>query len=210
VAALVSNDGPSAAGATTVRFFDGAPDLGGSLIGSVEISPLEAAGQATAEIEWDIVGEGGEHTVYVVVDPVSEYNTGNNWGQAVITLPRLGTDLTVAPGHVEAGGTIALGTKLENLQAAADLPVTATMQIRSPLGSLVYDQIWTETLAGSEVRWLPAEWQSEEGAVLGIYSVVQEACDGYWACYQNRSFFIVGPLDTQFIYLPVVLRGFVQ
>jgi hypothetical protein len=141
---------------------------------------------------------------------VSEYNTGNNQAQAVITLPRLDTDLTVAPGHVEAGGTIALGVQIENLQAAADLPVTATLQIRSLLGNLVYERVWTETLVGSEVWWLNDVWQSGEGPVLGIYSVVQETCDSYGECYQNRSSFIVGPLDTHSIYLPLVMRRFAQ
>jgi hypothetical protein len=210
VAALVSNHGPSAADATMVRFFDGDPDLGGSLIGSVGIPTLEAAAQATAAVEWNILGEGGEHNIYVVVDPVIEYDTGNNQAQAVITLPRLDTALTVAPGHVEAGGTIALGVQIENLQAAADLPVTATLQIRSLLGNLVYERVWTETLVGSEVWWLNDVWQSGEGPVLGIYSVVQETCDSYGECYQNRSSFIVGPLDTHSIYLPLVMRRFAQ
>ncbi len=208
VGALVSNHGPSTAAATTVYFYDGDPALGGDLIGSAGIPSLEAAGQATVAVAWDVVGEGGEHALHVVVDPVTEYDTGNNGAQAIVTLPRLDTALTVAPSHIEPGSPVALGVQLENLQAAADLPVTVTLKIRTPLGSLVYEQLWTETLAGSEVRWLNTAWPSEEGAVLGTYSVVQEACDAHGECYQNRSSFIIGPLDTRFIYLPLVLRGF--
>jgi len=105
-------------------------------------------------------------------------------------------------------GTVGLGVQFENLQAAADLPVTATVQNRTPLGSLVSEQLWTETLAASEVRWLNTGWPSGESAVLGTYSVVQDACDVHGECYQNRSAFIVGPLDTRLVYLLLVLRGF--
>jgi hypothetical protein len=208
VAALVSNHGPSASDATIVHFYDGDPGLGGSLIGSVGIPSLEAAGQATAAVEWDILGEGGEHMLYVVVDPVSEFDIGNNGAQAIVALPRLDTELTVAPAYIGTEGSIALGVQLENLQTAAELPVTVTLQIRSPLGNLVHEQVWTEVLAGSEVKWLNTAWESGEDALLGSYSVLQEACDRYQECYENRSSFIVGPLDTRFIYLPLVLRGF--
>jgi hypothetical protein len=203
--ALVSNDGQSAAGATTARFYDGPPGQGGSLIGSVEIPSLEASAQATAAVVWDIQGKGGQHTLYVTVDPVSEFDTGNNEAQAEVTLPRLQTELSVTPWLIEAGGSVALVVRLENLQPT-DLAVTTTVQVRSPLGGLVYEQAWSETLAGSEVRWLDAEWQSGESAVEGTYSVLQAACDGYGECTQNRSSFVIGPVETRTIYLPVVLK----
>ena len=166
---------------------------------------------AEQEVVVRIDSGSGEIRVYLVktvVDPVTEYDAGNNEAQAVVTLPRLDTALSVAPGHVEPGGTVGLAVRLENLQATAALPVTSTIQIRTPLGSLVYEQLWTETLAGSEVRWLDTAWPSGEGAVLGTYSVLQGSCDAYGECYQNRSSFIVGPLDTRFVYLPLVRRGF--
>jgi hypothetical protein len=204
----VSNEGPSAAEATTVRFYDGAPHLGGSLIGSVEIPPLEATGQATAAVVWDIVGEGGEHTLHVAVDPVSEFDTGNNQAQAVVALPRLASGLDVSQPHIQAGGTATIGVWLENLQATAELPVTATLQIWSPLGAVVHEQAWSETLQGAEGKWLPASWQSAPEAELGTYSVVQEAWDANREAYLNRSSFTLGPFEFRYIYLPIVVKSY--
>jgi hypothetical protein len=97
---------------------------------------------------------------------------------------------------------------LENLQAGAELPVTATVQIRSPLGMLVHEQAWSETLLGAEGKWLNTSWQSGPEAELGIYSVVQEAGDAYGEAYLNRSSFTVGPVEIWPVYLPLVVRGY--
>jgi hypothetical protein len=97
--------------------------------------------------------------------------------------------------------------RLENLQATAELPVTATVQIRSPLGAVVHEQVWSETLQGAE-KWLQTSWQSGTDAVPGTYSVLQEAWDVHGESYLNRSSFTLGIAETRYIYLPVVLRAY--
>jgi methionine-rich copper-binding protein CopC len=203
VTAQVSNDGQSAAPAGWVHFFDGS-----SPIGTVALPELEAGGQATAAVVWDVQGVGGERTLRVAVDPVVEFDTENNQAQAAVTLPRLASGLSVEGSHIPVGGTATVGVWLENLQAGAELPVTATVQIRSPLGMLVHEQAWSETLLGAEGKWLNTSWQSGPEAELGIYSVVQEAGDAYGEAYLNRSSFTVGPVEIWPVYLPLVVRGY--
>ena len=72
---------------------------------------------------------------------------------------------------------------------------------------MVHTKTWSQTLSAGQATWLDTSWASGQSAESGTYSVVQEACDRYGECYQHRSSFVVGPLETQFIYLPVVLRG---
>jgi hypothetical protein len=200
--AQVSNEGQSAAPATTVRFYDGS-----SPVGTAPLPELEAGGQATVSIVWDIQGAGGERTLRVSVDPVGEFDTDNNQAQTVVTLPRLSSGLSVPSPHIQVGGTATIRVWLENLQAGAELPVTATVQIRSPLGVLVHEQACSETLLGGEGKWLYAAWPSGPEADLGTYSVVQEAWDAYGEAYLNRSSFTVGAVEFWNIYLPLVVRG---
>jgi ligand-binding sensor domain-containing protein len=208
VTALVSNEGPSAAAASTVRFYDGVPGQGGSPIGTAPLPELEAGGQALVSVLWDIQGAGGERRLHVAVDPVVEFDTGNNQATAIVMLPRLRSELNVSSPHIQVGQAATVGVWLENLQAEAELPVTATVQIRSPLGALVHEGAWSETLLGGEGKWLNTSWQSGAEPELGTYSVVQEAWDASGEAYQNRSSFTVGPVEFWNIYLPLVVRGY--
>jgi hypothetical protein len=199
--ALVSNEGQSPAASSTVRFYDGSVPLG-----TATLPALDGGEGATASVVWDIQGQGGEHALRVSVDPVAEFDTGNNEAQAAVTLPRLDTGLSVTPARIEAGGVVMATVRLENLQAAAELPVTATLEIRSPLGTLVHDETWTRSLEGTEEVSLGTTWLSGQDAEEGSYSVLQEAWDAHGESYLNRSSFTVGPFDYAYIYLPLVLR----
>jgi hypothetical protein len=199
--ALVSNEGQSPASPSTVHFYDGVSPLG-----TVALPGLDAAEQAMASVVWDIQGEGGEHTLRVSVDPVTEFDTGNNDAQALVTLPRLDTDVSVTPALIEDGDDVGVSVRLENLQASAGLPVTATVEIRSPLGTLVHEEIWTRTLAAGEETTLDTTWLSGPDATDGAYSVLQAAWDAHGESYLNRSSFTVGTIPSRYTYLPVVLR----
>jgi hypothetical protein len=96
---------------------------------------------------------------------------------------------------------------LENLQAEAYLPVTATVTIRSPMGTVVHQQTWSQTLAAAAGTWLNTAWLSSGTSPLGTYSVVQEAWDVHGEYYLNRFSFTLGPLDVRYIYLPMVVRS---
>ena len=209
LSALVSNEGESAAGATTARFYDGDPDQGGALIGAATVPALEAGGQTVVAVAWPIQGAGGAHTLYVTVEPVVEFDEENNTDQADITLPRLDSSLAASPGSIQAGEVVSLTTRLENLQGAAPLPLEVTVEVRSPLGGVVYSRTWTLTLDGGEERWLNDAWPSGPDAEPGIYAVMQKAEDAYGERdLHGDSFAIQVPSEIERwrIYLPLVLR----
>ncbi len=191
LSAPVSNEGEGAAPSTTARFYDGDPAQGGMLIGTETVSALDVTSQTVASVVWDVQGKGGEHTLYVAVEPVGEFDEENNAAQAAVTLPWLDTGLAVEPGSIMVGGAVTLSPRLENLQGAAALPVTATVVIRSSLGTVVYSRTWTLTLGGGEEQWLSDVWQSEPDAGPGVYLVVQEATDAYGEHDLNSASFIV-------------------
>ena len=203
--ALVSNEGQSTAAATTACFYactepcrsNGTP-ITGTLIGTASVSALNAASQTVASVVWDVQGQGGEHKLYVTVDEsgvVSELDEENNAAQAGVTLPRLDSGLAVAPASIEAGEAVTLTARLENLQEATVLPVTATVEIRSPLGAVVYSHTWMLTLSGGEEQWLDDAWQSEADAEPGVHAVLQEVTDVYGEyALHNASFTIQTPL----------------
>jgi hypothetical protein len=116
--------------------------------------------------------------------------------------------LSVAPAYLQVGGSASVAVWLENLQATTELPVTATVEIRSPLGAVVHEQAWSQTLNGAEMKQLQTSWTSGPGAVLGTYAVLQEAWDLHGERYLNRSSFALGVATTRYVYLPVLLKGY--
>jgi hypothetical protein len=78
----VSNRGNTASAASQVRFWDGNPDQGGVLLGTVALPavPVRYASVATATLNWSVAAQGN-HTITVQVDPanqVTESREDNN------------------------------------------------------------------------------------------------------------------------------------
>ncbi len=179
VSTLVGNSGSEPADPSIVRFYDGRPDLGGTLIGTATLDALAPFSNTFVSTVWEIGGEGGEHLLYVEVEPVPEFDTANNATQITVTLPRLDGDLTVVSPHIVAGEPLTFIVYLANLQGAASLPVTTFVEIRSPMGETVYSETRTLTLAGGEQRWEEFVWNSDPTAQAGVYAVIQETVDAY-------------------------------
>jgi hypothetical protein len=141
------------------------------------------------------------------LEQVNEFDLSNNQAASEVTLPRLDAGLEVVPASLEAGDDVTLTLSLENLQAGAALPVTVSVNIRSPLGTVVYSRIWNLTLTGGETRQLTDTWSSGEDAAAGGYSVLQEVEDAYGTRTWNNALFVVngGPVGY-YIYLPLVVR----
>jgi hypothetical protein len=206
---LVVNDGKRAATAATARFYDGHPAQGGALLAAVAVPPLAAGEQAALATVWNIQGQGGPYTLYVVVDPVEEFDIGNNQAQADVTLPRLDSGLTVTPASLIAGQSVTLDVRLTNLQAAAALSATASVRVRSPQGALVYSREWTVTLAGGEERILSAVWNVPADAAVGLYAATQEAQDDYGTRqFAGRSIYVEASAALRHVYLPLITRGY--
>ena len=209
LSAVVRNVGNAPSSSTTARFYDGDPDQGGTSIGSTVLPSLQAGEQAEISVWWNIGGRGGDQTLYVTVDPVQEYDHGNNSAHVAISLPRMDTSMTVAPGSIAAGDWVDINVRFENLQSSAALPVTSTVEIRSPLGIPVYSQVQQLTLDGGEVQWLNDAWQSAEDAELGTYSVLHTAADAFGEEQVHALGFVVGaPAGPAryWIYLPLVCK----
>ena len=79
-----------------VGFYDGDPNLGAPLIGSLQTIPgiLVAGTNATVQVPWSVPTNGASHTIYVVVDPANvqaDRNRENN----TATLSPLAPDLQI-------------------------------------------------------------------------------------------------------------------
>ena len=160
---LVRNGGAGPSAATTVRFYLGDPGQGGILMGTSGLAS-QAPGQSSAvTVPWDTTGRGGDNPFFVVVDPVTEYDQTNNTAQAIIRLPRFGAGWAANPGSIYPGQGVTLSVQLENLQANATLPITASVEIRSPIGTLVYAHSWVLLLAEGADRLVTTVWQSDPG-----------------------------------------------
>lgn len=208
VIVMVGNEGRSTAAATTAYFYDGTP-ITGTLIGAAPVPALAPGEMAVVPVVWGVQGQGGEHTLYVSVEPVGEFDETDNDAWIAVTLPRLDAGLAVTPASIAAGESVTLSLWLENLQGAATLPATATVEIRSPVGAVVYSRNWGLTLNGGEVRRLEAVWQSGTDAAEGMYAVLQEVEDAYGERVLNGATFAITirPGRALFrVYLPLVLR----
>ena len=92
----------------------------------------------TLSAGWDILGEGGSHTLYAVVDPsgqVTEFDESDNTASAEITLPRFTLSLATAQATYTMGD-----------------PVTTTVSITNLTSSNVENVLITTTIA--YVGWL--------------------------------------------------------
>ncbi|MBI5634421.1 MAG: VCBS repeat-containing protein, partial [Nitrospirae bacterium] len=81
ITAIVHNTGNLGASDAVISFYDGDPQSGGLLIGSVTKSFVDAGATALAEVTWDTMGQSGRNYLHVVVDPqglIPESNENNN------------------------------------------------------------------------------------------------------------------------------------
>jgi len=186
---IVSNQGVGASASTQAAIYD--ESSGGVLIGTAAVPSLEPNQQATVGIVWDVAGEGGDHLLKVVVDPVDEFDTVNNTIEGEVTLPRLASNLALGSSSISAGENLAMQVSLENLQDTATLPLTATLRVYAPISGSVYTETWTLTLDGGEQCFLDAQWASPSSAETGLYFIEAEITDAFGEHHLHRTFFIV-------------------
>ncbi|MCK4794959.1 MAG: hypothetical protein KAV87_65120, partial [Desulfobacteraceae bacterium] len=73
ISAMVHNRGVLDADSILVQVFDGDPELGGTQIGTdVTIFSLAPGGDSTIQVEWNTYLLGGNHDIYVLLDPLNE------------------------------------------------------------------------------------------------------------------------------------------
>ncbi len=104
IAALIHNIGTLGASDTVISFYDGDPQSGGTLIGSVTESLIDAGSDASIEITWNTLGQTGINYIHVVADPenlIAESNENNNASLIQVEVfPPLKPDLTVTSDDI--------------------------------------------------------------------------------------------------------------
>jgi subtilase family serine protease len=107
----IDNDGTLAADASRVTYY-----IDGLVVGYADIDRLEAGGQTTEYLTWDVIG--GNHKITIVVDSndkVFELDEGNNTKEVSIPLPDLTiTDITWSPDKASIGDNVTLTTTVTN------------------------------------------------------------------------------------------------
>ncbi len=81
ITAIIHNIGALGASDVVISFYDGDPQTGGTLIGSLTKSQIDAGATALAEMKWDTFGQSGRNYLHVIVDPqnlIEESNENNN------------------------------------------------------------------------------------------------------------------------------------
>ncbi|OGW45719.1 MAG: hypothetical protein A2Y66_01370 [Nitrospirae bacterium RBG_13_41_22] len=81
ITAIIHNIGNLNASNVDISFYDGDPQTGGTLIGSLTKSQIDSGATALAEIQWDTYGQSGMNYIHVTVDPqnlIQESNENNN------------------------------------------------------------------------------------------------------------------------------------
>ena len=81
ISAIIHNIGELGAQNVNISFYDGDPQSGGTLIGSLTKSQIDAGATALAEMTWNTYGQSGRNYVHVAVDPqnlIQESNENNN------------------------------------------------------------------------------------------------------------------------------------
>ena len=92
ITANVRNDNSGVVG-VLVSFYDGDPDIDGTLIGSDLIPTIDASATGVATVEWDTTDKAGEHTLHIVVDEqekIEELDETNNITQKPVEIVTCG------------------------------------------------------------------------------------------------------------------------
>ncbi|MBI4509081.1 MAG: discoidin domain-containing protein, partial [Deltaproteobacteria bacterium] len=113
ISATVRNVGDDGVAATTVKFYDGKPTEGGVFLGTQEIGPIPAHGEATAQVN-DLTFPQGVFDIYATVDEpgaVAEAREDNNIAHRPLVITEhvdlvvTNAEITLSPGNTVAEGT---------------------------------------------------------------------------------------------------------
>jgi subtilase family serine protease/prenyltransferase beta subunit len=135
ITAIIYNIGTLGASDVVVSFYDGDPQSGGVLIGSVTKSYIDSDANALTEMVWDTFGQSGRNYIHVIVDPqnlIEESNENNNSTLLSIDVappskPDLAitsSDITFSSLNPKEGDPLTLNVTIHNLGTdASDIGV---------------------------------------------------------------------------------------
>ncbi len=157
LSATVHNTGDLALAGVAVRFYDGDPAAGGTVIGASTLGAVLAAGStATLTTTYTVPITGGVHALYALADPdnaIAEADEGDNTAR----LAAFGPDLRISTTSVQywGGSAVALQAVIANIGTSAAPTstisvyhdtLTGTLAITGSVPLLGPDQTVTVTL----------------------------------------------------------------
>jgi PKD repeat protein/ligand-binding sensor domain-containing protein len=175
------NLGDEAAPPTTMRLYNGDPAVNGVLIDEVSVPSLPAREpfyNHTEEflITWDVSGQAGLHTLYVVADAtdsVQEINEDNNIALAEVEVPTLSLSPSTDKEVYQADETVDITVEIANLQASSDIDLTLTT-LTDLLGFKPFLITESLTIPAGAVVERQYTWEDTETRG-GVYNLIAEA-----------------------------------
>jgi protocatechuate 3,4-dioxygenase beta subunit len=177
--AHVSNVGETDAAATTVQLWDGDPEAGGTLLGVQPIPALAVGESACVELTWDVLGQGGPHTIVAVVDPddvVAEFYEYNNVFASEVTVPPFALTAETDALSYDEGDPVDITIHLTNLTDGA-LTAVVTTTVESMSHQVVFTDVHTfgleqpahtsDVYADSTVTWGTA-WAANDAYTIYV------------------------------------------
>jgi len=152
ITAIIHNTDNLGASDVVISFYDGDPQSGGTLIGSLTKSQIDAGATALAEITWNTFGQSGRNYIHVIVDPknlISESNENNNSTLISIDVsppakPDLAitsSDMTFSSLNPREGDPLTLNAAIHNFGTdASDIEVSLYDGDPSSGGTLISQQ----------------------------------------------------------------------
>ena len=141
----IENQGDLIVQDLTVRFYDGAPGLGGEMISESIITNLNAGENTDVSIQWAVPSDLNSHNIYVVVDPELGFDDRNRDNNSISKWTIL-TDLGVESSWNE---------ELSNTQTIVTSKIvnngvipSSRVKVHWYLGSTDGDEIFSEELDG--------------------------------------------------------------
>lgn len=136
VSAVIENFGDVPLTDIPVAFYDGDPNSGGIMIGSMQsVSSLEGGATQQVSVVWNVPPGNASHQVYVVVDPddtLPDRDRSNNTNSVLTVLPDMVVDSTA---NTEEGvNSVSLNSEILNQGVIASGPFTVSWLLGSTNG----------------------------------------------------------------------------
>jgi ligand-binding sensor domain-containing protein/PKD repeat protein len=175
----VYNRGGTASLTATLQIWDGDPETGGTSIGAATIPPLLPGASERVELAWDVLGQGGPHTLYAVVDPadeVVEFHEENNTTSAEVALPRFDLRVETAQETYPVGEPVVVTVHAVNLMGAESESLTITTTARYAGQLEAFQDVQSLHLLPTGEESLRVAWETA-GLLGGSYAIQVQGVD---------------------------------
>ncbi|MBI4639969.1 MAG: VCBS repeat-containing protein, partial [Candidatus Tectomicrobia bacterium] len=197
IQATVRNKGLKAAEQVVVAFFQGNPDTGGVLLGTVTLSTVGAGSTALASIDVTLSQAGGSQTFFVRLDPsntipeITETDNQTSLSLTAASLPDLtltGADIVADPAQPAPNAPVTLRFTLHNRGESASSGTLVRIFDGTPEQGLFLADLPLPTLSGGRSITLELISVFPQGthqmtALLDPHNAVIESNEG-----NNRAF----------------------